>query len=62
MLSNIAKAMPGASIAQIASVYHDGEAKKVSDYGARVQAIYNEKPWRKPPPAPSRMNPNLFGL
>jgi soluble lytic murein transglycosylase-like protein len=34
------------SIAVIATLYNDLGAKKVSDYGARVEAIYKEKAWK----------------
>jgi soluble lytic murein transglycosylase-like protein len=36
---------PGASIAQIATLYNNLNASMVSNYGARVQSIYNSKPW-----------------
>ena len=34
-----------ASISQIATLYNNINAKTVSNYGARVQKIYEEKPW-----------------
>ena len=41
MLSYIQANMPGASIAQIATVYNNVNATRVSDYGARVSAVYS---------------------
>ncbi|MDO6581317.1 RHS repeat-associated core domain-containing protein [Photobacterium sp. 2_MG-2023] len=41
MLSSIIENMPNASVAQIATVYNNVNATKVSDYGARVSAIYS---------------------
>ena len=38
---------PNTSIAKIASLYNNLKATKVSDYGARVAKIYEEKPWEK---------------
>jgi hypothetical protein len=49
MLQAIGKVMPGASIAQRATIYNSSGKKKVTDYGARVQSIYNDKSWRKTP-------------
>lgn len=34
-----------ASVEEIATLYNNINAKKVSEYGARVKAIYDEKPW-----------------
>jgi hypothetical protein len=62
MLHNIVRAMPGASIAQIGSVYQNSQAKKVTDYGARVQAIYQDKPWKNPAPPKPRRDSMLYGL
>ena len=42
IISNLPK---GASISQIATLYNNINAKTVSDYGARVQNIYETKPW-----------------
>ena len=36
---------PNATIAEIATLYNDINAAQVSNYGARVERIYNEKPW-----------------
>ena len=41
MLSSIQANMPNASIAQTATVYNNVNATRVSDYGARVSAIYS---------------------
>jgi len=46
MLKSISTAMPHASVAAKATVYNNSDAKQVSDYGARVQKIYEEKPWQ----------------
>ena len=51
MIAQIQKAMPGASLAEIATVYNNINATKVEDYGARVQRIYEERPWENPRPA-----------
>ena len=37
--------MPDAGDEEIASVYNNLGAKKVSDYGARVKRLMKEKPW-----------------
>lgn len=47
MIKAIATAMPEQSLAHRATVYNNSSADKVSDYGARVQKIYEEKPWKK---------------
>lgn len=47
MLRSILNAMPDGDIAQVASVYNDSNTKSVTDYGARVEAVYAEKPWNK---------------
>lgn len=45
MLRRIEKLAPGAGIAEIATLYNNINATKVSDYGARVAQIYKDKPW-----------------
>ncbi len=45
MLRRIQKIAPGAGIAEIATLYNNVNADKVSDYGARVAQIYKDKPW-----------------
>lgn len=47
MIKAISTAMPEQSLAHRATVYNNSSADKVSDYGARVQKIYEEKPWKK---------------
>lgn len=46
LLRSIMNAMPGASIAEVATIYNNANAKKVSDYGARVWEVYKSKPWK----------------
>lgn len=36
-----------ASVAQIATLYNNLNARQVSRYGARVDKVYNEQPWHK---------------
>jgi peptidoglycan hydrolase-like protein with peptidoglycan-binding domain len=38
---------PQATIEEIATLYNDLNAKRISDYGARVAKIMKEKPWEK---------------
>ena len=45
MVKAISMAMPKASIASRATIYQHDMADKVSDYGMRVQKIYDQKPW-----------------
>ena len=47
MLRSIQLAMPGASIAKIATIYNHSDAVMVNSYGARVQAVYRTKPWQR---------------
>jgi hypothetical protein len=42
-----ANVQPGASVAEIATLYNSLNATRVTTYGARVEAIYNTKPWNK---------------
>jgi soluble lytic murein transglycosylase-like protein len=53
LLKAILNAMPGADIAKVATIYNNTDAKRVSDYGARVKAIYESKAWAAPPALPS---------
>ena len=46
LLERIEKNMPDADIAKKATIYHNLGARKVSDYGARVEQLHREKPWR----------------
>jgi hypothetical protein len=45
MLRRLQKMSPSAGIAEIATLYNNHKADKVSDYGARVAQIYKDKPW-----------------
>lgn len=47
LLKNIEDRMPNASAAEIATVYNHLGAKKVSDYGARIERLLKDKPWEK---------------
>ncbi len=47
LLKRIKKRMPNASIDEIASVYNALDARHVSDYGARIKKLVEEKPWEK---------------
>ncbi len=48
ILQRIVSNLPvGASVSQIATLYNNINASTVSDYGARVQRIYETKPWLK---------------
>jgi len=38
-----------ASIATIGTLYNDSNATRVSDYGARLEAIYKTRPWERDP-------------
>lgn len=46
MLQYIKSMYPNASISQIATLYNNIHATKISDYGARVQAIYEQEAWK----------------
>jgi hypothetical protein len=47
ILKRIINNLPeGASIAQIATLYQNVNANKISNYGARVEKIYQEQPWQ----------------
>jgi|GEM_PF-3509801 len=45
MVRRLQKMAPGAGIAEIATLYNNHNASKVSDYGARVAQLYKDKPW-----------------
>lgn len=46
IVDRIKKLLPAnASVEGIATLYNNINAKKISEYGARVKAIYDEKPW-----------------
>jgi len=36
-----------ASISEIATLYNRHDAKKLTDYGARVASVYRYRPWEK---------------
>jgi len=47
ILAGITKGLPsGSNVAQIATLYNNMRATKVSDYGARVAAVYEAQPWK----------------
>jgi soluble lytic murein transglycosylase-like protein len=48
ILSEIAHRLKSPSVAKIATLYNNLSADKVSDYGARVTRVYEEKPWKNP--------------
>lgn len=52
MLAYLTSAMPGASVAEIATAYNNLNATEVSDYGARVQRVRSERTWTLPPHEP----------
>jgi N-acetylglutamate synthase-like GNAT family acetyltransferase len=41
----VSRLPPDASVRQIATLYNNIDAQSVSDYGARVDRIYEEQPW-----------------
>lgn len=47
LLKRIKKQVPDGDIKKIATLYNELGATKVSDYGARVESIYKEKPWER---------------
>jgi len=47
LLKRIKKQVPDGDIKKIATLYNELGATKVSDYGARVESIYKEKPWKR---------------
>ena len=47
LLKRIQSRMPGASEEKIASVYNSLGTRHVTDYGARIKKIMQEKPWEK---------------
>lgn len=52
ILQRIISNLPAkASVSQIATLYNNINASKVSNYGARVQKIYEVKPWVKKDPS-----------
>ena len=61
MIAQIQKAMPGASLAEVATVYNNINATRVEDYGARVQKIYEQRPWEDRPPVDPPVNVYVGG-
>jgi len=51
ILSEIVNRLKYSSADKIATLYNNLSADKVSDYGARVSKVYQEKPWKKPVPS-----------
>lgn len=47
LLKSIQDKMPNASPAKIGTVYNSLGARKVSDYGARIEQILKDKPWKE---------------
>ncbi len=47
ILKGIEKNMSSPDVEAVATLYNVLSATKVSDYGARVAAVYREKPWLK---------------
>jgi hypothetical protein len=48
MIKRIKASLPaGASVAHIATLYNNINADKISNYGKRVEKIYNDQPWDK---------------
>ncbi len=47
ILKRLKEKMPDASIREISTLYNNLNAEQVNDYGAQVERIYKEKPWRK---------------
>ena len=47
LLKRISDKMPNASVDKIATIYNSLDARHVSDYGARVKKLIEEKPWNK---------------
>ncbi len=46
LLSGIENNMPDKTIKEIGTIYNNLGATKVSDYGVRLEKIYQEKPWQ----------------
>ena len=38
---------PGSPVSHVATLYNNINAQQVSEYGARVQKIYETQPWLK---------------
>ena len=60
LLSRIQKNLPAnPSIAQVATLYNNLYVTEVSDYGKRVEQIYQEKTWTKESESP-KSNPTFY--
>jgi hypothetical protein len=46
MIQSIQANMSGGSVSQIGTLYNNINATSVSNYGARVNAVYNSQPWQ----------------
>ena len=47
LLKKIKKRMPNESVEKISSVYSSLDARYVTEYGARIKKLIEEKPWEK---------------
>jgi len=47
ILKRLKEKMPNASIREISTLYNNLNAEQVNDYGAQVERIYKDKPWRR---------------
>lgn len=45
LLKRIYSQVPHASVSEVATLYNDLGAKRINDYGARVDRVMKEKPW-----------------
>lgn len=45
LIKRIHSHMPHASVSEVATLYNDLNAKRINDYGARVERVMKEKPW-----------------
>lgn len=46
LLKRIQRNMPKATVAEIGTIYNSLEAQFITNYGIRLERIYNEKPWK----------------
>jgi len=45
LIAEIEERVPNATLAQIATLYHDLKAKEIGPYGVEIEYLYNTKPW-----------------
>lgn len=45
LIKRIVRRMPDASVAKVATIYNNLGARKVSDYGARIEKLMKDRPW-----------------